>query len=204
MKYDHSNPARKRQYHMDRRAAAAQETGRRIIQATIELYMERWLEDLTLEEVATRAGITVQTVLRRFGSKSGVIQAAGETLSGEVTSQRSQAPVGDIEGAVANLIAHYEATGDLTMRTLAQEQRHVVLRDFAEHGRAIHRAWVETTFAPFLEWHSTAGRQDLLTRLIVVTDVYVWKLLRRDMGLEREKTEREMVAMVYAVIERAR
>lgn len=204
MKYERTDPARKRPYRMDRRAAAAQETGRRIIQATIDLYMERWLEDLTLEEVAERAGVTVQTVLRRFGSKSGLIQAAGETLRGEITAQRSQAPAGDIEGAVANLIEHYEATGDLTMRTLAQEQRHVVLRDFAEQGRAIHRAWVETAFAPFLDRRSPASRQDLLTRLVVVTDLYVWKLLRRDMNLEREKTEHEIVAMVSAVLERAR
>ena len=54
----------RRPYRMDKRAVAAQQTGQRIIQATTDLYMERWLEDLTLDEVAARAGVTVQTVYR--------------------------------------------------------------------------------------------------------------------------------------------
>lgn len=203
MNIDNATSTNKRPYRMAKRSAAAQETGRRIIQATIELYMERWLEDLTLEDVAARAGVTVQTVLRRFGSKSGLIQATGETLKEAIISQRSAAPVGDIAGAVANLIEHYEATGDLTMRTLAQEQRHAALGAFAEQGRAIHRAWVETTFAPFWEGYSTPSRQNLITQLIVVTDLYVWKLMRRDMGFEREKTAHEIQSLVNAVIEQA-
>jgi hypothetical protein len=45
-------------------------------------------------------------------------------------------------------------------------------------------------------------RGDTLAKLVVVTDLYVWKLLRRDMGFEREQTERYVVEMVSAVIER--
>jgi hypothetical protein len=141
-------------------------------------------------------------VLRRFGSKAGVVQAAGEALRQRIISQRSQAPVGDIAGAVANLMEHYEATGDLTIRTLAQEQRHEVLRAFAEQGRTVHRAWVETTFGPFLDERSAAERDDLLTKLIVVTDISAWKLLRRDIGLGLEQTERAIMDLVIAVIER--
>lgn len=202
MKYDQPGMAPKRRYRMDRRAAAAQKTGLRIIQATIDLYMIRWLEDLTLDEVATRAGVTVQTVLRRFGSKAKLIQAVGESVSRQVLSQRSQALVGDVKGAAANLIEHYETAGDLMLRTLAQEGRHEALHAFAEQGRAVHRAWVETTFAPFLEARSPMSRPGLINRLIVVTDLYAWKLLRRDMSLGRDEAEREIVDMVYAVLER--
>jgi hypothetical protein len=97
---------------------------------------------------------------------------------------------------------HYETTGDVAIRTLAQEDRHEVLRAFAEMGRALHRAWVETTFAPFLEERSADGRDELITRLIVVTDVYVWKLLRRDMRRGREQVERHIADVVSAVIAR--
>ena len=202
MKIDQPQTASKRQYRMDKRSAAAEETGQRILQATVDLYMERWLEDLTLEEVATQAGVTIQTVLRRFGSKAELIQAAGETVNREVFSQRSLAPVGDIAGAVANLMDHYEAAGDLAVRTLAQEERHEVLHGFAEQGRALHHAWVETTFAPLLAGRSAAGRQRLVTKLIAVTDVYIWKLLRRDMGLDRDQVERSIAEMVSTLIER--
>lgn len=192
----------KRRYRMDRRAVAARETSLRIIQATLALYVDRWLEDLTLDDVAARAGVTVQTVLRRFGSKAELIRAAGESLQQQVLSQRGQAPAGDVDGAVANLMEHYEATGDLMLRTLAQEGRHAVLRDFAERGRSVHRAWVEATFAPCCKGLSYANGQRLINRLIVVTDLYTWKLLRRDMALGRDEAQREIVEMAHAVIER--
>ncbi|HEY1388754.1 MAG TPA: TetR/AcrR family transcriptional regulator [Ktedonobacterales bacterium] len=187
---------------MSTRAVAAAATGQRILRAFLDLYMVYWLEDLTLDEVAARAGVTVQTVLRRYGSKAGLIQAAGESLYQQVSNQRNQAPVGDITGAVANLMDHYETVGDLTIRTLAQEQRHEALRIFAERGRALHRDWVETAFRPLLVGLPVGKRGDTLAKLVVVTDLYVWKLLRRDMGFEREQTERYVVEMVSAVIER--
>ena len=202
MKIDEVHPARKRSYQMNKRAAAAAETGQRIVRAAVALYMERWLEDLTLEEVAARAGVTVQTVLRRFGSKAGLIEAAGEMVYHEVVGQRSMAPVGDIAGAVANVMDHYEAVGEMSLRTLAQEERHEVLRRLADLGRSVHRAWVEATFAPLLGGLSDPGRERLITKLVVATDVYVWKLLRRDRGLAREQVERLIVEIVSALIER--
>jgi AcrR family transcriptional regulator len=204
MKVSNSETAGRRPYHMSTRATAAEATGQRILQAFLDLYMTHWLEDLTLEDVAVRAGVTVQTVLRRYGSKAGLIQAAGESLYQQVSSQRNQAPAGDITGAVANLMDHYEAVGDLTIRTLAQEQRHEALYSFAERGRALHRAWVETAFSPLLNGLSAGERVDMLAKLVVVTDLYVWKLLRRDMGFEREQTERYVAEMVSAVIKRKR
>ena len=202
MKTGDSETAGRRPYHMSTRATAAEATGQRILQAVLDLYMTQWLEDLTLDDVAARAGVTVQTVLRRYGSKAGLIQAAGESLYQQVSSQRNQAPAGDIAGAVANLVDHYEAIGDLTIRTLAQEQRHAALHEFAERGRMLHRAWVETAFSPLLDGLPMGERGDVLAKLVVVTDLYAWKLLRRDMGFEREQTERYVVEMVSAMIER--
>ena len=199
MNDERSDATHKRRYRMTSRAALAAETGQRILRATTDLYMERWLEDLTLDEVAARAGVTVQTVLRRFGSKTELIQAAGELLRQQIIKQRGAAPVGDIPGAVANLMAHYEATGDLTIRTLAQEERHEVLRAFAEQGRVIHRAWVETTFGPLLDGRSPRRRGAVFAQVIVATDVYAWKLLRRDLRLDRDQTERAIAEMVTAV-----
>jgi hypothetical protein len=46
----------------------------------------------------------------------------------------------------------------------------------------MHAAWCERTFRP-----PNARR---LAQLIAVTDVYTWKLLRRDRGLSRKQTDR--------------
>ncbi|HEX6339374.1 MAG TPA: TetR family transcriptional regulator, partial [Jiangellaceae bacterium] len=59
--------AAKRPYRMRARAASTAETGERILRAVLDLHLERFHDQITLEDVADRAGVTVQTVLRRFG-----------------------------------------------------------------------------------------------------------------------------------------
>jgi hypothetical protein len=65
-------------------------------------------------------------------------------------------------------------------------------------GKAMHRAWVVEVFAPFL---AAADDPEALTDLLVVaTDVYAWKLLRRDRGLSRERTESRMRRLVEGLL----
>jgi hypothetical protein len=56
------------------------------------------------------------------------------------------------------------------------------LQPLIDHGRAIHRSVTAEQFAPWLERLAGKAQRDLLDALVVVTDIYVWKLLRRDMG----------------------
>ena len=189
MKDARSEPPQKRPYRMRARAEAAAETGRRILEAVIELHTERYFDQVSLEDIAERAGVTVQTVIRRFGSKERLIEAATEEAKGRILRQRDQAPVGDIEGAVKNLMDHYEEWGDSVLRLLAQEERVPAFRAVTDMGRALHYEWVERTFAPMLAKLTGTSRRRLLAELIAVCDVYFWKLLRRDLGLSREQAE---------------
>ena len=182
---------------MTARAEAAAATGERILRAVLELHVERFHDQITLEAVAERAGVTVQTVLRRFGSREGLVDAAAELATRQVMDQRNEAPVGDIDGAAENLVEHYEGWGRTALRLLAQEDRVPQLRAVADGGRAAHYGWVDRTFAPFL-----AASDDLLLRakLIALTDVYAWKLLRLDLGLDRAQTASALGGMLRAVI----
>ena len=189
MKDERSETPQKRPYRMRARAEAAAETGQRILEAVIELHRERFFDQVSLEDIAERAGVTVQTVLRRFGSKEQLIEAAAEEGKRQVTHQRDQAPVGDIEGAVKNLMKHYEEWGETALRLLAQEERVAAFRSVTDAGRAFHYEWVERTFAPLLAKRTGMARRRLLAELIAICDVYFWKLLRRDVGLSREQTE---------------
>ena len=189
MKDEKPESPQKRPYRMRARAEAAAETGRRILEATIELHSERFFDQVSLEDIAERAGVTVRTVIRRFGSKERLIEAAAEEGERRVTHQRYQAPIGDIEGAINNLMDHYEEWGDTALRLLAQEERVPAFRSLTDAGRAFHYEWVERTFAPLLAEHTGEKRRRLLAKLIAVCDVYFWKLLRRDLGLSREQTE---------------
>ena len=150
MKNERSETPQKRPYRMSARAEAAAETGRRILEAVIELHRERFFDQVSLEDIAERAGVTVQTVLRRFGSKERLVEAAAEEANRQVTHQRYEAPSGDIEGAVNNLVEHYEEWGDSALRLLAQEERVPAFRSITDAGRALHYEWVERTFGPLI------------------------------------------------------
>lgn len=181
------------------RAEAAEETRRRIMDAVIGLHMERYYDQISLDDVAKRAGVTVQTVLRRFGSKDGLIDAASDVARERVISQRSEAPVGDIAGAIENLVDHYEEWGESTLRVLAQEDRVQAFRKATDAGRALHYEWVERTFAPMLAGRGGEDRRRLLAQLIAVCDVYFWKILRLDLGLGRGQTELALREMIFAL-----
>ena len=189
MKDSRPETLQKRPYRMRARAEAAAETGRRILEAVIELHRERFFDQVSLEDIAERAGVTVQTVLRRFGSKEQLIEAAAEEGTRQVMHQRDQAPVGDIAGAVKNLMEHYEEWGDTALRLLAQEERVPAFRSITDAARASHYEWVEHTFGPLLAKRTGEERRRLLAELIAICDVYFWKLLRRDVGLSRQQTE---------------
>ena len=59
----------KRSYDNSRRAEAAAATRRRILQAGLDLAWEQIAIETTLEDVATKPGVSVKTVLRHFGSR---------------------------------------------------------------------------------------------------------------------------------------
>jgi AcrR family transcriptional regulator len=194
----HSGKSRQpRQYRMRARAAATAETGQRILRAVLDLHTERFHDQITLEDVAKKAGVTVQTVLRRFGSRERLISAAGDYAETQVLLQRDTAPVGDVTGAIGNVLDHYEEWGSSVLRLLAQEERVPQLRMIADRGRAGHHAWVDRTFEPYLRRRSGPM---LRAKLIVLTDVYVWKLLRLDLGFNRHQTATVLNEMIQAAL----
>lgn len=183
------------------RAEAAAATADRILDAAVDVFWERPTDQISLEEVARRAGVTVQTVIRRFGGRDGLVAAAAERELRKVQRQRAQAPVGDVSMAVQVLVEHYETYGDRVLRMLVEEERIPRLREISDRGRALHREWCERVFALALVGLSGLGRQRRLAELVAVCDVYTWKLLRRDAGLSRRQTELALAEILYPLLE---
>jgi AcrR family transcriptional regulator len=186
------------------RAASAAATGERILDAAVELFWESPGEQASLDEVARRAGVTVQTVIRRFGGKEGLFAAAAEREAGRVQRQRDATPAGDVAGAVRELVEHYEKMGDRVLRLLAEEERVPQLREIADRGRAYHRDWCARVFAHALESREGVEGRRRLAQLVTVCDVYAWKLLRRDAGLSRRQTELALVELLEPLLEEGR
>jgi AcrR family transcriptional regulator len=185
-----------RTYVMRARAESADGTRQRILDATVDELWHRRQSDVRLEDIAARADVSTQTVLRIFGSKAALIGSAYKPLRDRIVRERETAEPGDVEGTISALFDHYEEMGDFVMRKLADEQKVPELGEWLERGRRVHRASMLHQFAPQLEDQGT-DKKRLLDCLVVACDVYTWHLLRRDMGRSRKDAEacvRHMVA----------
>ncbi len=190
----------RRRYVMTNRAAKAEATRARITLSAMELYRERPIEDFTLEDVAARAGVAVRTILRAFKSKDELVYAALDEMAAGGVFLKPTRP-GDVKAAVSAFFDIYELVGDLVMQRLDDERRRPALKPSLDQGRDNHRDGVKTAFAPQLAQLHGHSRAQLLAILIVATDVYVWKLLRRDMGLGRSAAEAIVRKMIISVID---
>jgi AcrR family transcriptional regulator len=182
-----------RPYRLRARAEGARERVERVMEAAIELWLERWYDEYTLQDIAERSGVSLSTIMRRFGSKEGLLAAvvASDRARSRVTD-RDHIAAGDVDGAVGELIEEYERTGDAVMRNLALEERVPAIGEVVRVGRGIHQEFVARVFAPWLPARRGRAYDRRLAQFVVACDVYTWKLLRRDRGLSEKETERAM------------
>ena len=180
------------------RAERSDATRRRVLDAAMGILFGS-LAPVTLNSTAERAGVSVQTILRGFGSQPALVRAAAEEAWRRVVDQRSQAPVGDIDASVKVLFIHYETYGDRLIQARAREGAVPELSAGLNRARADHRRWVARTYRPQLALHLEVERERVLNALVAVTDVYNWKLLRRDLALDRREAEATLAGMVASV-----
>lgn len=190
-----------RAYRQAVRARQTRANADRIVDTAVRLIKTtRRTADITLDDVSRESGLTVRTILRRFGSRDGVLEAAFAQIKTEFEGLRAPTPPGDVDGALTSLLNQYERIGDLNMRALAQEDQLPLLRRALTEARRIHRAWLEEVFAPDLTDLPRREREGRCIALYAATDVYLWKLLRRDLHLDRRRTEQTFRRLVRGVL----
>src|SRR3954471_18065096 len=193
-----------RPYRQTARAAATEETRRRIVAAFAEALAQRWMDEITLDEIAAAADTTRQTVIRLHGGKEGLLKAVAERVESEVAIHRALPLEASTRAATRAVVRDYEANGDMIIRLLAQEGRYPVLSTLLEIGRRGHRAWVGQAFGAALAARRPGARAALLDQLVVATDVYTWKLLRRDMRHTAAEVEALVAGMLGRLLEEGR
>lgn len=202
MKMATSQATSSRQYRMGRRAALANANGESILKSARRLFGEARYDQVSLEEVAAEAGVTERTVVRRFGSKEKLFRAASAERAASIRRTRDEVPVGDIPEAVRLLVGTYEEWGDEVLHLLAQEHGLAGVTNTVDAGRRYHAAWVARAFSPLLGEVPRAVRRRRLGQLVAVTDIYSWKVLRRDVGLSRAEVEASMRELIGGIVER--
>ena len=176
---------KKRRYEMQVRGEAVSATRDAIVAAVIDCVVEQRSLGVTLASVADRAGVTVKTVLRHFGNRDTLLDVAWSNVNHDVAAER-EVQSGDPAAALTVLIEHYERRGDMVIGLLAEEDDDPRARRVCDSGRQAHRGWVE--------------RARLIDALVVVTDVYCWKLLRRDRGLSDDDVLDRMLLMTHCLL----
>lgn len=187
-----------RPYRQRTRASTTEATRRRIVDAAIDLFTERWYDDVGLREIAARAGVALQTVVNHFGTKEALFMTGLEDYHRDRLAARDGAGPDDPAAAAAAIVADYEQVGASNLRALALEERVPALQQALTKGRESHREWVQLTFPGALAGLAPAERERRVAQLAVATDVYSWRLLRHDHGLDRAQT----VSAVQALVER--
>ena len=196
-----SNMKSTRQYVMRSRAEQSEQTRQRILLATLSLAFERPIVAIALPDIARHASVSVQTILRQFGSRDALFDATESFAEREVLAERETVP-GDIGHALETIVNHYERRGDGVLLLLGQESWEPRAATITASGRLLHREWVERAFGPLLPGEEDKERESLVDLLVVATDVFTWKLLRRDRGHSAEETADRMKRLVTAVLER--
>ena len=187
---------------MTTRGETAASTRDKIVRAGADLLMKQRFEDVTLALIARTAGVSHQTVLNHFGTKEGVASAAADVIMEETEDLRASAVPGDLRGAVRIVMDQYEHSGDSNVRWAMSAERLGSLASRIDEARALHQRWLASVFADDLPGNGSTRRR-AVNALHAATDVYTWKLLRRDLGLSRRETEKTMADLVAGVLKGA-
>jgi len=188
-----------RAYDMARRRSDAAGTRDRIASAALELMTRSSYDDISLAGIAEAAGVSHQTVLNHFGSKDGVLVAVAQLFEERAKATRGQVPRGDTARAVSVIVEEYEHSGDSNATWAMSAHRLGDLRSLFDRAREQHQDWLARIFQDQLPAEAPL-RTRTVRALHAATDVYTWRLLRRDLGLDRAETEATMVALVSGLL----
>jgi AcrR family transcriptional regulator len=188
----------RRKYEQTARAQSQERTREALLAAATDAFFgDRWRKT-SLNMLAQAAGVTKQTLLRHFGSKDGLLLHAFMRGSIAVRDQRWSAPQGDIAGTVENVVEHYEAWGERSMKVGAWQSRTGSLAQLSAAARQFHYDWVDYAFAPWLERLAEPEHARSRAILISLCDVQTWWILSHDLGLDHD----EVVATLTSALER--
>jgi AcrR family transcriptional regulator len=172
---------------MSKRAAAAAQTRRRIVDATRELHTERGIAATGWDDIAARAGVGVGTVYRHFPSLDELIPACGEITMdalalpdpGTVPALFADAtePAERVERLVREAFAIYER-GGAELRAIRREADvHARVAQDRDQLEASLSVLVDTALGPL----DATQRDHAVARALI--DLNTWEALR-DQGLD--------------------
>jgi AcrR family transcriptional regulator len=190
---------------MSARADSAEHTRERIVDAMLARFATTPYERIRLDDIAAEAGVTVQTVIRRFGGKPGLMTTVVERELGRIAAAR-EAAAGDAPTpaeTIAALVEHYERYGDLILKTYSEAPLVAGLPELAAQGRAYHVDWCRRAFGDAIDPAvDAATRRRRLAQVVAICDATTWRILRADGALSPAETERALLELLLPLLAR--
>lgn len=194
----------RRAYRMVARAEAVAATRERILEAAEWAADNLEFEQVTLAEIAKRAGVSVQTVLRHFRNREELFLATVVHIGMKMAGDRDVKASWGTKRIVAVLVEHYERFGDRLLWMLAQENRVPQIKVLTDFGRTYHAEWCRDAFAPSLAGLRGGRRERRLAQLVALTDIYAWKVLRHDRELSHTQVKLAICELLEPLTEPSR
>ncbi|GAB3607502.1 hypothetical protein GCM10027413_29110 [Conyzicola nivalis] len=190
-----------RPYKMTSRAESAARTADSIADAMLQRFGDLPYERIRLEDIALDAGVTVQTVLRRFGSKPELLVSVVTRELGKIANARAAVARSLPAETITALADHYEKYGELILKTYAEAHLVDGLPAIAARGRAFHVNWCQETFAPHLDPATDEQSRDRrLAQIVAVCDARTWFILRIERALSVDQTKLALDEMISPLL----
>ena len=186
---------KRRTYQLGRRAESAEETRRRLIEATFALHGEQGIAATTMKQIADRAGVGVGTVYHHFATVEDTVAACAAHVQ-QVLPMPTEAifagiaPMKDRVLRLARAVfGHYEQLPfDIV---LADQDKIPVLKKVVAEEQERRIALTGAALAPF------AVDRDLVRVVAALLDVGVYRSLQR-IGLSLEESAAAIADVIHA------
>jgi AcrR family transcriptional regulator len=192
-----------RTYNMEKRAAAAEATRRRILEATLALHTEQGIHPTSLQDVAERADVALGTVYRHFPTMDELVHGCGKLAmqlmglpepsevparfeGARTPSERLELLVGEVAGIYRDWAIAFHRVRE------SRDHFQRVARDYRAMQGLID-AFVDEALRPL------RPRRDERAAVRALLDDRVWQVLL-DRGLDSAAAERELLKLVFAVV----
>jgi AcrR family transcriptional regulator len=190
---------KRRTYQLGRRAESADETRRRLVQATFELHGEQGIAATTMKQIADRAGVGVGTVYHHFPALEDTVAACALHVQQvmPMPTEAIFAGIGPMKERVLRLAGALFDYFDQVPHeiVLADQDKMPVLKEVAAEEQAQRIALTRAALAPF------SVDRELIRIVAALLDVGVYRSLQRA-GLSRDEAVPAIADVVQARLTR--
>ncbi len=187
----------RRSYRSELRQAQAEATRARILDALVEVLAEG-VETLSIPAVAKRAGVSVGTVYRHFGDKSGLINAlvpyAGQRTGMAV--EEMPTTLDELEAAIRRVFQHFDQTDDVLQAAFASRIGRQSRMDWSQERLETMRTAL-LGLEPGLDEESL---HHLSKTAMILTTSDVYREMRERLRLSSEEAADEVAWVIRTLI----